>query len=153
MAQLGWHSCMLCRVISHPTSMVTEAEDSAGRIWALKRVQADNHSIREAERMVKLCKHPLIAQLQSVFMDGQAMYLQMPFYRHGNLRSWFEQMKVCAQCSACSFVVFGIQLSARTVVQSITAIRPCINLWMTYTCTSTLRPPCLSFLSNCLCQT
>ena len=75
--------------------MVTEAEDIAGSIWALKRIQGDSHSIREAERMVKLCNHPLIAQLQSVFVDGQAMYLQMPFYRRGNLRIWFEQMKVC----------------------------------------------------------
>ena len=74
--------------------MVTEAEDSAGAIWALKRIQGDSHSIREAERMVKLCDHPLVVNLQSVFMDGQAMFLQMPFYKHGNLRIWVEQMKV-----------------------------------------------------------
>ena len=75
--------------------MVTEAQDCAGRTWALKRIHGDSHSIREAERMFKLCGHPLLVQLQSVFVDGQAMYLQMPFYRHGNLRTWFEQMKVC----------------------------------------------------------
>lgn len=55
--------------------MVAKAEDSAGRIWALKRIQGDNHSVREAERMVKLCEHPLIVQLRSVFMDGQAIFL------------------------------------------------------------------------------
>ena len=74
--------------------MVTEAEDSAGRTWALKRVLGDRHSIREAERMFRLRGHPLLVQLQSVFADGQALYLQMPFYKHGNLRTWFEQIKV-----------------------------------------------------------
>ena len=85
----------ICRIISYPAAMVAKAEDSAGRIWALKRIQGDSHSVREAERMVKLCEHPLIVQLQSVFMDGQAIFLQMPFYQHGNLRTWFEQIKVC----------------------------------------------------------
>lgn len=83
-----------CRVISHPAATVIEAEDQAGRVWALKRIQGDRQSVREAERMVKLRDHPLVVHLESVFLDGQAIYLQMPFYKHGNLRTWVEQIKV-----------------------------------------------------------
>ncbi len=35
-------------VISKPAPMVTEAEDSEGRKWALNRIQGDGHSVREA---------------------------------------------------------------------------------------------------------
>jgi len=82
------------RVISMPAPMVTEAEDSEGRKWALKRIQGDGHSVREAERLVKLRKHPLVVPLQSIFMDGGATFLQMPFYKNGDLRTWVEKIKV-----------------------------------------------------------
>ena len=105
--------------------MVVEAEDSASRIWALKRVQGGSQSIREAERMVKLCNHPLIAQLQSVFVDGQAVYLQMPYYRHGNLRVWFEQTKVCLDglCRLCEPVQRCLDLHDHCVVVHCCSLR------------------------------
>ena len=84
-----------CRVISHTTAAVCEAEDSTGHRWALKRIQGDNQSVREAEHLVKLKGHPLIVPLESVFVDRGITYLQMPFYQHGNLRTWVEQLKVC----------------------------------------------------------
>lgn len=82
------------RVISHTTASVSEAEDSTGRRWALKRIPEDNQSVREAERLVKLKGHPLIVPLESVFVDRGITYLQMPFYQRGNLRTWVEQLKV-----------------------------------------------------------
>lgn len=84
----------VCRIISRPSSTVEQAEDSAGCIWALKRIQEDNHSVREAERMIILRDHPLIVRLESVFWDRHAIYLQMPFCKLGNLRTWGEQIKV-----------------------------------------------------------
>ena len=80
--------------ISHTTAAVCEAEDGTGRRWALKRMQGDHQSVREAERLVKLKGHPLIVPLESVFVDKGITYLQMPFYQHGNLRTWVEQLKV-----------------------------------------------------------
>jgi len=79
------------RVVFMPAPMVTEAEDSEGRKWALKRIQGDEHSVREAER---LRKHPLVVPLQSIFVDGGATFLQVPFYRNGNLQTWIEKIKV-----------------------------------------------------------
>ncbi len=78
-----------------PAAMITEAEDTEGRKWALKRVQADGQAVREAERLAKLCKHPLVVPLQSIFVDGGIIFLQMPFYRNGDLRAWVEKIKVC----------------------------------------------------------
>ena len=71
-----------------------EAEDCTGRHWALKRIQGDNQSVREAERLTRLKGHPLIVPLESVFVDKGTTYLQMPFYGHGKLRTWVEQLKV-----------------------------------------------------------
>lgn len=85
---------LLCRVVAHTTAAVFEAEDGTGRRWALKRIQGDNQSVREAERLFKLKGHPLIVPLESVFVDKGATYFQMPFYQHGNLRTWVEQLKV-----------------------------------------------------------
>ncbi len=84
-----------------PAAMITEAEDSEGRKWALKRIQSDSQSVREAERLVKLRKHPLVVPLQSIFMDGGVTFLQMPFYRNGDLRTWVEKIKVCCTVLMC----------------------------------------------------
>lgn len=82
------------RVISHTTAAVSEAEDSTGRRWALKRIPEDSQSVRDTERLVKLKGHPLVVPLESVFVDRGITYLQMPFYQRGNLRTWVEQLKV-----------------------------------------------------------
>ena len=75
-------------------AMVYKAEDSNGQIWALKRVQADAQTVREAERLVKLHKHPLVVPLHSIFQDSGVTYLQMTFYKNGDLRAWVEKIKV-----------------------------------------------------------
>ena len=83
-----------CRIIPTTTATIIKAEDSEGRIWAMKRIQSDSQSIREAERLVKLRSHPLVVPLRSIFVDHEVTFLQMPFYANGNLRRWVEQVKV-----------------------------------------------------------
>ena len=63
-------------------------------MWAMKRIQSDSQSIREAERLMKLRSHPLVVPLQSIFMENDVTFLQMPFYANGDLRRWVEQIKV-----------------------------------------------------------
>ena len=63
-------------------------------MWALKRIQSDSQSIREAERLVKLRSHPLVVPLHSIFVDHGVTFLQMPFYANGDLRRWVEQIQV-----------------------------------------------------------
>ena len=78
---------------------MTEAEDSDGRRWALKRIAGSDQLAREADRLAKLQGHPLIVPLQSIFVDGGVTYLQIPFYPGGNLRIWVEQVKVIYKCN------------------------------------------------------
>ena len=87
-------ACVLYRSLSAPAPAVTEAEDSDGRRWALKRIAGSDQLAREADRLAKLQGHPLIVPLQSIFVEGGVTYLQMPFYPKGNLRIWVEQVKV-----------------------------------------------------------
>ena len=70
-----------------PAAMISEVEDSEGRKWALKRINVDSQSVRGAERLAKLGNHPLVVRLQSIFVDGGVTFLQMPFYRNGDLRA------------------------------------------------------------------
>lgn len=77
-----------------PAAMISEVEDSEGRKWALKRINGDSQSVLEAERLAKLRNHPLVVPLQSIFVDGGVTFLQMPFYRNGDLRAWVEKIKV-----------------------------------------------------------
>lgn len=82
------------RVLPTAAATIVKAEDIEGRIWAMKRIQSDSQSIREAERLVKLRSHPLVVPLQGIFMDSGVTFLQMPFYTNGDLRRWVEQIKV-----------------------------------------------------------
>ena len=98
-----------CRV--HPTAACTiiKAENSEGRVWALKRIQSDRQSVREAERLVRLRSHPLVVPLQSIFVDHGVTFLQIPFYANGDLRRWVEQIKVhhllrSGECSMLAYV-------------------------------------------------
>ena len=116
-----------CRVVSHPAATVTQAEDSSGRLWALKRIQGDHQSVREAERLVKLKGHPLIVPLQSVFVDNGVTYLQMPFYRHGNLRTWVEQMKASHPCNQYLSSCLLQRLSIRVHVNVLHHLSDCIE--------------------------
>lgn len=84
----------VCRVIVRHGPSVMEVEDLSQQKWAIKGVDNGPNAAREAERLGKLCGHPLIVPLQSTFMDADRLYLQMPFYQNGNLRNWVEQIKV-----------------------------------------------------------
>ena len=92
-----------CRLIPTAATTILKAEDSEGRVWALKRIQSDSQSMREAERLVKLRSHPLVVPLQSIFVDQGVTFLQMPFYANGDLRRWIEQIKV-QHSAACRHV-------------------------------------------------
>ena len=91
-------ACVLYRSRSAPAPAVTEAEDSDGRRWALKRVAGSDQLAREADRLAKLQGHPLIVPLQSIFVDEGVTHLQMPSHPKGNLRIWVEQVKVIHTC-------------------------------------------------------
>ena len=93
------YATLLCfRVILTKAAAIVKAEDSDGRMWALKRIQSNSQSIREAERLVKLHSHPLVVPLQSIFLDQGVTFLQMPFYANGDLRRWVEQIKARHCC-------------------------------------------------------
>ena len=98
-----------CRVILTAAATIVKAEDNEGHIWALKRIQSDSQSIREAERLVKLRGHPLVVPLQGIFVDHGVTFLQMPFYANGDLRRWVEQIKVQLPCSMCYCHLMAVQ--------------------------------------------
>ncbi|KAL3146449.1 hypothetical protein ABBQ32_003124 [Trebouxia sp. C0010 RCD-2024] len=66
---------------STPTvaATIVKTEDSEGRVWALKRIQTDRQSIKQAERLVKLRRYPLVVPMHSIFVDHGVNSSQMPF--------------------------------------------------------------------------
>ena len=86
--------CSVCRLITRHGPFVMEVEGLGQQKWAIKGIDSGLQAAREAERLRKLQGHPLIVPLHSMFAEGDRLYLQMPFYKNGNLRTWFEQLKV-----------------------------------------------------------
>ena len=84
----------LCRVVARHGPFVMEVEGLGQHKWAIKGIDSGLQAAREAERLCKLQGHPLIVPLHSMFAEGDRLYLQMPFYKNGNLLTWFEQLKV-----------------------------------------------------------
>ena len=98
------HDHPLCNVIARHGLSVSEVEDVSKQKWAIKGIDSGPNAAREAERLCKLHRHPLIVPLQSTFLDADRLYLQMPFYKDGSLRHWAESIKVCLAEHALSVI-------------------------------------------------
>eukprot|EP00899_Mesostigma_viride_P007935 jgi/Mesvir1/17142/Mv07566-RA.1 len=75
-------------------------EDWHGRQWVVKAMGPGPELRREVNRL-KALQHPLVIPLERVFIDNNVAYLQMPYYKNGNLRGWVDSI-VGAQKGAAS---------------------------------------------------
>ena len=59
----------------------------------LKKQEINAAFVREAEHLHRL-RHPLVVPLLAIFYSSKNTgCILMPYYEHGNLRSWFDECR------------------------------------------------------------
>eukprot|EP00899_Mesostigma_viride_P007931 jgi/Mesvir1/17139/Mv26415-RA.1 len=86
-------------------------EDWNGRQWVVKEMGPGPELRREVNRL-KALQHPLVIPLERVFIDNNVAYLQMPYYKNGNLRGWVDSILGAQKGAASLTTQLGAQIWA-----------------------------------------
>eukprot|EP00899_Mesostigma_viride_P022591 jgi/Mesvir1/3516/Mv25303-RA.2 len=86
-------------------------EDWNGKKWVVKEIGPGAELRREVNRL-KALQHPLVIPLERVFIDNNVAYLQMPYYKNGNLRGWFQRIKGAQENATSLTTLQGAQIWA-----------------------------------------